>query len=411
MRRLPLILTLLIPACAAASPLEEGDRQFRLGRYDLALESYQLAAEGQPDSELLQARIGSARHELVLLHARELLHLEQPYRVLEVLQTAEGMRPGSPYAAALRDRAHRKIGADYAEEGRDFFSAEQPSAALQAFTQALAYDPDNAIAVEGLELSQQRLDAQERLGEEYFILGLEELEAGIEDRARTAFEHAATQWGDHTRAGELLEEVSVLLAQRSRLQAAEYLDLGLIGPAWMALRDADHLAPGDPEVEARLAELENSMLADLDLDSAELAILGGYPARALEAVSAALERDAQGLEGRTEQLRLEAEALAGSQRYVRARMCEMDGLTARSVKLLEEIVALGIPGFEDVPARLEQAKQRLAGAEASYREALEAEGAGDLERYLEKLRETVRLARDYQDASQRLRLLTARAGD
>ncbi|MBC8327652.1 MAG: hypothetical protein ISR76_02970 [Planctomycetes bacterium] len=411
MRRYPLFLTLLLPACTSLSPMEAGDQQFRLGHYAAALESYQQAAPDGAGSAEIEARIESARFQLVLQHARDLLHVEQPQRSLEVLGIADRLRPGAPATASLRARAHQKIGIGYAELGRDLYGAERPAEALEAFTQALAYAPENQVAQEGQVLAQERLDAQERLGEEFFFLGLAELDAGAEDRAHTAFQHAATQWGDDTRAGELLEQVSAELARRSRTQARDFLDLGLIGPAWLALRDADHLTPGVPEVESKLAEIESSMMADLDLDSAELALLGGYPDRALDEVAKVLERDAEGVEGRTAQIRREAEALEARQLYTRARACELDGLVVRAARLLEQIVAGGQPGYEDIPARLAKARQSIAAAEGSYREALEAESAGDRGRYLERLQATVGSARDFRDASQRLRLLTAKAGE
>ncbi len=410
MRWSPLLLTLLCAACATATPLETGDRLFRTGRYVEAYQHYAaMAAEGGATAQL-EARIESARFEMVLEHARELLHRQQPHQVLEVLGIAEQLRPGHPDIAALRLRAHRKVGVEFAEEGRQRFDEENPHRALAAYEQALVWDPENALAQEGLGLARARLEAMERLGEEFFFLGLDELDRGSADRARTAFQHATTHWGEESRAAELLEELSQQLAERSLIQARQYLAMGLIGQAWMALRDADHLRPGVPEVEQRLVELEAALLADLDLDAAELALRGGYPDRALEAVSAALAREALGVEDRTARLSREAEQLRVHQDYVRARACEIDGLMVRAVDLLRAIASSGEAGYEDVPLRLEQAEQRLASAADSYRQALAAESAGDRELYLEQLRATVRAARDYQDASWRLRLLTAEAG-
>jgi hypothetical protein len=406
MRRTLLLPLLLTSACAAASPVEEGDRLFRLERYVEAFASYQEAAADGARGPELQARLDAARYEMVVWHARELLHVDQPQRCLEVLAMADRLRPGAPSTAALRQRCHVKLAIRYAELGRDLYGDERPDEALAAYEQALAYDPANALAGEGIGLARERLAAREKLGEEYFFLGLAEMDLGADERALTAFQHASTHWGEDSRAAEWEDDLAQLLARRSLVQAREYLGMGLIGPAWMALRDADHLRPGVPEVEQHLAELEAAMLADLDLDSAELALLGGYPERALEAVEAAAARRAAGVEGRTEQLRSDAEALRVQQLYTRARACEIDGLLVRATGLLERIVEAGLPGYEDVPPRLEEAQARVAAAAEHYRRALEAEAQGDRAAYLEQLRASVTSARDYRDASRRLRGLT-----
>ncbi|RMH05502.1 MAG: hypothetical protein D6702_00115 [Planctomycetota bacterium] len=413
MRRFLLFALLLIPACAAAaSPLEEGDRAFRLGDYGAALASYEQAqAEAAGDRDRVAARIEATRFALVLDKARRLLHLEEPHQALEVLALAERMRPGSPQAAELRDRARRKIAQGFTESGWDLYVDEQADVALAAFTQALAFDPDNASAEEGRALAQARLDAREKLGEDYFYLGLEELEAGSEIRAYTAFQHAASFWGEDSRPAELVEEIARRLAGEARARAADYLAMGLVGPAWLELRDAEHLQPGVPEVEEQLAAIEARMLAELDLDSAELALRGGRPDGVRTAVAAALARGAEGIEGRAAELEAAADEAELARLYRRARVCEADGLLVRAVGLLERIAAEEHPGYEDVEPRLEAARARIAAAAGHYRAALEAESAGDRERYLAELRAAVREARDYEDAGRRLRLLAREGGE
>lgn len=409
MRRLLPFLLSLLPACTAApaTGVELGDQHYRLGRYGQAYEAYQAVQTEQGSSPELDRRLAATRFEIVLDQARRQLHLEEPRQALALLPLAERMRPGSPVTADLRLRCHRKLAAALAESGRDLFGNEDIPAAADAFTQAVAWDPENALAQEGVALARARLEAMERLGDEFFFLGLEELRAGAEDRAFTALQHAVTFWGEDNRAAELLDDLALAMARRAQATAEEYLAAGLIAPAWLALRDAEHLHPGLPGVAERLAVLEDTLLAEEDLQTAEIALLGGHPEVALAAVARSAARRTESLAGAIADARFAAEQLDLRQRYTKARACEIEGLVARAARLYDQIAAAGAAGFEDVALRLEEVQGRLARASASYRLALEAESAGDRALYLERLRETVREARDYQDASARLRAAAA----
>ena len=89
-------------------------------------------------------------------------------------------------------------------------------------------------------------------------------------------------------------------------------------------------------------------------------------------------------------------------RYILARALELDQQFVRSAQLYQLILADMGPRDQDVQIRLNRVLSRLRRAQVVYAEALAAEAAGNEALYRAKLAETIRLARDFEDALDRI---------
>lgn len=406
---LPRILLLagLLPACqslGSAGSLAEGDRLFQVGDFQQARDAYAeaVAAGGGREAE---KRLEAATYRFYAEGARTLLHLSEPGAALEALEYIETRYPGRALTRELVLRARREMAQDLADEGRDLFD-DQPAEAADRYLHALAWDPDNREAREGLALAQERAAGLERLGRMYYHRGLEELDGGHTVRARTSFQHATGFWGEDTRPGKLFRRLSHELAEESLRRARLYLDQGLDGPAWLALRDADNLEPGREEVQRLLVTLEARMRARDELSQADMAVRGGRIEEAERLLTAAREDAGDRYQERETRIRLALERERLRQRYLGARAAELEGQVVAAAQGYREILeASGDPSFLEVGWRLRSCERRIAAAEAAYRQALAAEQAGDRDAYRENLAEVLRQAADYADAAARFQTL------
>ena len=405
MRRSLLPGLCLLAACQSADLIAEGDAHYSVGRFQLALDAYEAAAGGDLEASAgsdLGARITKARYMVLAHAARTSIHEERPREALDFLTHAEVVLPGQELTEELRQRARGKLGRSYSEAGRDLFEDGRAEEARSAYRQALAWDPDSEDARAGFARASERAEVRAQIGERLYFEGLEELREGRTLRARTAFLHSATFWGEDSRAASLLEELSADLSNESKIQGLIYLESGMIGPAWMALSDANHLKPGDPEVERLLEEIDQRRTLRSLLDEADHALRGGRVAEVEAVLARAAEVPAAAEDVRVPEMHAAAAWEENRQRYVLARACELDNQIVRAAGLYGEILAaVGSDGYEDVDYRARLLEERLAKAEEFYQQALAAEAAGDQDAYRENLAQTIRLASDYADALSR----------
>lgn len=397
----------LLAGCSALNrgSLEEGDRLYALGRYAEALAEYRAAAGEHPGPEL-EERIRLARFQVLAEAAREAIHLEQPEQALAWLDRAEEVLPEHPLTGELRRRAAEQLSEMITREAFEHLSEDEPAAAVVLFGEALRWNPGNARAQSGL--AEARVEAEQRFakGEDLFLQGVEALREARDGRALTYLAHARDYWGEDSRAGELEREVADLVASDLTEQAERSLRAGNLGAAWVALRQAVELDPGDEDLLARLERLDRELRTRELLMRAELRIRSG----SLEEAQALLDQIVDlGVEGHEEELaRLDRrlELARNEDRYRRARAYELDGQVQRAADLYQEVlVSVGDEGFEDTAERYRRLQDRLAQARRHYAAALEAQEDGDPEGYRRHLEACVRLARDFADASERLRNL------
>ncbi|HEX9792593.1 MAG TPA: hypothetical protein VGC54_01285 [Planctomycetota bacterium] len=398
------LLAGLVAAGCTARATSEGDRLYRLGEFDRALTEYQRAEDGSAEG---RERVRQTEYMVYADGARELLHLNRPKDAVTVLDYAEGIRPGHPYTAELRARAGKKLAEELTREARELFEDGEAAAAVGVYTEALGWNPEFAEARQGLVRATALARGIRNSGQRHYDQGLEELDGGHDGRARTAFMHATTFWGADNRAGQLLEELSGRLAAESRDEGRRYFRLGMIGPAWVALRDANRLQPGDAETTEMIARIEARIRAEGQLVRADMLVRAGEPEPASELIDQAEAAAAGELEGEIWALRRAAENARQRHRYLEARSTELDRRVVEATRIYDEILReTGEEGFEDVSRRARMLHARLDRAATAYQAALAAEAAGDRARYAEKLAEVVRLAADYKDAALRLGALS-----
>jgi len=404
MRHAPLLLLALASCGILAEGSENrGDRLFRTGKFPAALAAYSDAAGGGQGSGDLAEKLRVTRFMAVEDYARDLIHRNRPGQALEVLRTVERMNPGSPLTEELLQRARKKMALQLWEQGDRLMGRDQPAAALKFFTDALAYDPELKAAQTDVLAARHAAQFRTRKGERLFFQALLEREEGHDLRAHSTLTHATGYLEPDSRAGELLTRISSFLAIRSRKQADAYLAAGELGAAWLALREADRLAPGDPEVQALVRQFELKMDTEMRLVKADIAIRSGSLDLARELLARAKSDEGVGFAGEIGDLEDKFTQKEGQLLYTTARASELDGQIMRAIGLYRKILnAKGPAGNQDVFARLGANLERATKAEEAYGKAKEAIVAGDKELARQKLAETIRFARDYEDAEELL---------
>jgi len=399
---------LLLPVLASCGILpggseNRGDHLFRTGKFSAALAAYTDAAGGGQGSGDLAEKIRVARFMVVDDFARDLIHQNHPGQALEILRAADRMNPDNPLTDELRDRARKKMALKLWEQGDALMGRDQPADALKFFTDALAYDPELEQAQTDIVSARHLARFRAQKGERLFFQALLEREAGHDLRARSTLTHATGYLEPGNRAEGLLAQLSSVLAAQSRKQADAYLAAGEVGAAWLALRDADRLAPGDPEVQALVRQFELKMDTEMRLVQADIAIRSGSLDLAQEFLERAKSQDGVDYAEEIGDLEEKYTGKEGQLFYATARAAELDGQILRAIRLYRKILnANGPAGNQDVFARLGTDLERATKAEAAYGKAKEAIVAGNKELARQKLAETIRLARDYEDAEELL---------
>ncbi len=372
-----------------------------MGRYHEAYRAYGPIEEA--DSALSQ-RIDKARLYSVLESAEDAVHVNRIERALSLLDYADTLHSGHPMTTSLREHARRRRAVQLADTGEELLDNGTPRAAEAAFREAVAWDPTNAQAQRGQEESERRTRAMDAHGEELYFEGLDFVEQGDSLRAFTAFMHAAGLLGEGSGANQRFNLMSQELALDSLRQGQVQFKQGELGQAWLALTDAVHLDPANQEVRTLLQQVLDRIESERLLAEADLHVRGGRVNKADELFARILGLSGELHIGEVDDLKSRAIQERARREYALARACELDSQYVRAMGLYYQILegTQGV-GYEDLPVRVEGLERRLNSAAGFYRQALAAEAEGDAVGYLENLRQTVRLARDYEDASARLK--------
>ncbi|MDA0666885.1 MAG: hypothetical protein O3A95_04335 [Planctomycetota bacterium] len=399
MRRLTVLLLASAWSCQAVT-LEDGDTEFRRANFHKALNIYtQLPADDQN-----AARIERTRYFLMEQNTRELLHLSRPEDAATMLDFLTPITPADRAEELLRLRARTElqISERYYNIGYEYSEANNPEAASEALRVSLSWNPNHENSQKLLVKTDDWLEVQEQIGEDFYFQGMEHLRTHEDLRARTSFMHAASMLGEESLAQSRLEGVTLQLAEESRALGRMYLEAGLTGPAWVAILDSMHLDPTNSETMELVQAIEDQVHSEAALSSADLATRGG----AVEAAYALLA-EARVL-GVTQHLQRLVELSEANQdaenqkRYRRARAYELDN---QMVHAYEQYQAIkedeGGFGWEDVLVRIQALESRLGQAGEAYDRAISAEAAGNQAVYAEALTEALHLSVDFKDVRAR----------
>lgn len=409
MTKLPFLLLLPLAACASSETeenFEAGDRFFRMGQFHNAHRAYQeMAKEGGSASDELLARTDEARFRSILQSAETRIHLNEITEALQLLDFAEAERPGHAEIPDLREHAYRRRAAKYVDEGEKLLDDGKAEQALEAYTEALKWDPENEQALRGHEQSKAIADDRFARGEIIYFEGLEQEGAGHRSRARTSFAHASHLHGEDSKAAKQLAAISGEVAGRQYKIGKIYLEEGRIGAAWISLMDSVRMDPSNADAVTLLDDI-NARLEQIRLmNEAEMHVRGGRPERADTLLDRVLELSADTNQNRITTLRQKAEFQRSLGDYRVARACELDQQIVRARDLYQQVMSKVSYGFEDVPLRVENLNQRVQAAADFYAKALAAQKNGDSAGYKDFLSKTVQQAGDYEDALQRLEMV------
>ena len=387
----------------SVNPFAKGDAAFHRGDFSGAVAAYQNILG---DADTKASRIAIAQERSLLEAARNELHLDNPHQALALLDAIQVSERHRTLAQDIRARSHARVANLLVRAGMENLQDHAFVAAEKSFTEALVWDENSADAKEGLVSVAQKAQDRRDQGQSLLFSGLSQLESGKEIQALTSLQHAAFFMGEGDRSEDLLRQLSEDLAQESRSLAQVYLEGGRIGLAWITLKDADRLMPGNPAVQQQLQSLMEALTAKQKLRDADLHVraVRSNEATALFDEILALtgsqhQKDVADLKDRL------VEKESGLD-YTRARAFELDHQVVRASDLYQGILSAtkGF-GFEDVQLRQSRLQARIQQAEVFYAEAVAAEEAGDLAMARKKYGEAVRQAGDYSDAFQRFRAL------
>ena len=399
-RFLPFLLLLI--GCSSP-PLAKGDAFFRVEDYPRAIKAWTQALGDGEDVSAIQERISKARFMALVARCREEIRTWRTDNAKVLLATLENQNLGHPLVADLRIRVSRKIAAGFFKEGYDRLEAEEPESAVKAFTLALAWVGNHAGATSGLANAAAKMRHREELGEKLHFIGLEELRVGNDLRAQASFAHAAAILGEDSQAARFLAEISEDLGREKIRTGKIWIEEGLLGPAWVVLREAARLVPENEEIDGLLEDLGRELKASQEIRLADMEVRKGQTFEAesrLDLIASQVSED-HALEIAT--LRGRALDRRNHDRYLLGRACELDHQIARAEGLYAEILAeIGQEGYEDVVLRWKGLAARLDRAKAAFQAALEAEAGGDDDAYRRGLSETIREAGDFEDALERL---------
>ncbi|HJM40585.1 MAG TPA: hypothetical protein QGG59_10800 [Planctomycetota bacterium] len=355
------LLILLIASCQSTSWMAEGDAAFSIGDYGAAVSAYrqaQIAGEGELDPSL-STRLAEAQARILPAHARRLIHQEKHLEALEVLEAADQASPGHTMTVELRARAYRGMASDLVDEAEALRGMGEVKAAYAAFLQALEWHPENSRAEAGCGELAEKIATLQRQGESFFFDGLRQRAEGHTVRAHTSFMHAAAIWGEGSQAEAILRESSAEMAKEQVQMATLLMEADSLGPAWLALRDANRLQPGNSETESLLSKVEVRLKTRASLNDVDIQIRGERMALASSILLHVAETDLAEEADRVYVLRqamVEKQALID---YRMARAFELAEQWERAAELYGRVLESG-QGAEDVRWRLERVQSRLS---------------------------------------------------
>ena len=408
-----LLVVVALAACQGSTRFAAGDEAFERQDYALALLAYEAAGDPADDPELA-ARIARTRYFRAEDHVRDLLALERTDEALALLDRLEAIAPPDrrDELAELRDRARRQKARVLTEQGFALMEADREEEAVPLFEEALALDPTQDRAAVLLDRARGHLEELRRFGESLYFEGLDQLRHERDRRALTAFLHGSRALGPDSRAERRLDALLEDLVRADLEMAREALAADDLGSAFLWVRDAERLAPEDPEVRDLAEELAARQEAAALLGHADLAVRGGRPeeARADVAAAAALAPELAP-ERRNELVQL-ADEEQHRLDYRLARAYELDGQAVHALELYRKILeeSAGF-GWEDAAERAARLEEAVAAAGEAWDRAMVARGRGDLEAERDALEEVVRIANDWPGALERLAELRRLTGD
>jgi anion-transporting ArsA/GET3 family ATPase len=398
MRKLPLPLLLLGLVSCQSALLDSGDRYFRQQSYLQAYNAYILLDISDAEA---QQRIAVTRYFLLEDMVRDFSNSGQPDEGLALLEKIMPLAPDNRQHVLvdldLRCRNH--IATRHFDLALKFNDLGDKNSAIRELLVALTWRDDFSLAVERLAIIAEREQMRNDQGQEKYLDAIAQLEKGSDVRARTAFMHASHLLTDPQLANKRLNAISENLAEEALRQAQLYLDAQQTGMAWVAVKNAIHLGIEDPAALAIAERLDDILLSQAHLISADIKVRAGEYELAKLTIDKAAEHSVVEHTASLIEIRNRNTDLQQKQRYMQARAYEIDSQLSHASSLYLQIYNDSDEyGYKDTEQRLASITTRLSEAELYYQQALLAADNDDDAGHMQMLRSVLQLSIDYKDA-------------
>ena len=406
-------IPLLLASCATNSILEQSKTAERRGQWERAYqvlhEEYQRQlADGEVSEELAREH-ERLRREYLRDRAQALIFRERQDEALALLDQLEASAPDIRGLDELRQHAKFKQAKALTAAGDRLLSQREFQSAMAKYLESQRIIADFGLAVEGMERVKDELARMDAVAQRQFLQAV---------RKYPEFRHIEVSWHaesvlrntpdlEDERRGNAQRLRDQALAESARAIFAEAKaceEADKFGAALVLYRQAGELDPDIGGVNEAIDKM-NAELAALGLiESAQMTMLSGDFARASLMLQEAFDKSELS-RGAISELMIQNRRLEGDGEYRAARDFEVMGKKAEALAAFEALAAKWPDGFEDEAARIDALRVDIAGAEAEWQAALDAEAAGDLEKALDHFANSARFYQAWRDAAAQIERL------
>ena len=401
---LPLAVCLAVSACRLDGDPVTVDDLIDEARYTEALDLSLAELDARPDDPAAHADYERAHLASLLDLGRELTFADRHLEALALFREAAELAPQATaprlWIRKSKDelaREHRL--AAFAAEG-----AGEHMQAIEQYTRALFYDPEDDLASAGIERVRDIAGYRAEQAGDYYRQGVRSLRRFQIPEALRSFQATLKYAPDDAAGAARREEVEVLVADERQRIGAELESQGLLRGALLEYRLAREYAPDSQDIATDIARMEREVEVLEVLDEAERLLLRGDFDGAFE-----LYDDAA---GRTELLAervASARTLAESQQldslYARALELEEDFQYPAAIEAYDDLLTRTGGFYLDAIARRDTLADHVEVAGRLYDQARQATDREERARYL---RQIELIWPTYRDVSEQLDRLEAR---
>jgi tetratricopeptide (TPR) repeat protein len=416
-RSIPAVLSLLgllaLCGCSTSSAIEQSRAFERRGFYQQGFEvldhEYKRQLEGGGVAQALEEEHARMKLESIRHRAQSLIFREREDEALELLAQLEAVSPGFHGAQELVDHAHHKQAKRLVLRGDRLLSERDFQQAMQLYIESQRIVPEFEPASAGMLRVKDELARMDIIAQSQFIQAV---------RKYPEFRHIEVAWhaaavlkntpdpDDERRsnAARLSEDARVERARAKQAEAAACERANKFGAALVLYRQAKKLGPELEDVQEAIERMESELDALGLIESAQLTMRTGDFEQSREILDQAFERSVLS-RGAISELMIQNRKLEGEAAYRAARDFEVMGKKAEALAAFEALADKWPDGLEDEAARIDALRVDIEGAEDEWRAAVEAEGAGELEKAIDHYGNAERFYERWRDGEAQIERL------
>ncbi len=363
------------------------------------------ARKESPDDQDVERAYWKIRTGWLLWRAQQLVFHDQDGAALAELEKGLAVEPENAIALAWKSKAIDKLITRSVDSGDSLRRSGQLQEALAAYHDALAHQPGNPEAEEGLAELARTWQKQRDVARSHYMDGVRALSEQLLEQA--AYHLALALELDPTldEATDPLRDVRRQIADERFADANTLFLAGAYDAAkrdLLALKESSPEMPGVDELLARAtAESETTGLIDQGQMDIARGNLAGARAK-LEKAAASTQRQSNAVEDML--LLLHERELDSA--YYAAKDVELQG-RLEEAHTSYTTLAGSSPGFRDVKERIADLRLRIDEAKKAYDAGAAAEANGDVEGAITHFTTVLLYWSRYQDTAARLAKLRA----